>query len=111
MVSLINGKIIKMVQTLLDGGRKKTEVTPLLISQTLDVIIDLSEEWKSADKDYLLDELIRLNSISSGSFHKLGDDTNHINWYSKVERANRSYWERYRSYLEESLPWAAIEGI
>lgn len=106
-----NGKVIKMVQTLLESERRETEITPALISEKLKLVIPLNPEWKDVDKDYLLDELIRRNSISSGTFHKLGDNTNHVKWYSKEEKIDRHYWDRYRSYLDESLPWAALEGI
>lgn len=106
-----NGKVIKMVQTLLESERIATEITPAFIAEKIKLILPLNPAWKDVDEEYLLDELIRRNSISSGTFHKLGDNKNHIQWYSKEEKVDRLYWERYRSYLEESLPWAAIEGI
>jgi len=111
MRNLHSGKIIKMVQTLLESERRETEITPALIAEKIKLVIPLNSEWENIDEDYLLDELIRRNSISSGTFHKLGDNTNHLKWYSKEEKTDRPYWERYRSYLDESLPWAAIEGI
>ena len=110
-VNIHNGKVIKMVQTLLESERVISEITPAFIAAKIKLILPLNPAWKDVDEDYLLDELVRRNSISSGTFHKLGDNKNHIQWYSKEEKTDRRYWERYRSYLEESLPWAAIEGI
>lgn len=107
----MNGKIIRMVQILLESVRRSSEVTASIIIEKLNLVVALNPEWGGADKDYLLDELIRLNSIVTGTFHKLGDDTDHIKWYTKEQKEKRDYWDRYRSYLDGNLPWNSVESI
>lgn len=111
MINRHHKKIIKMVQTLLESERRTNEITTEKIIEKIELILPLNPDWLGADRSYLIDELVRRNSVSSGVFHKLGDNTNHVKWYGKNEKLERRYWERYRAYLEESLPWSAIEAI
>lgn len=106
-----NNKIIKMVQTLLHGSQLTGGVTPEEILMKLNLVIALQPSWEKADTEFLVDELVRRNSISSGDFRKLQNNENHEPWYSKDEKQTRPYWERYRWLLEESMPWSAIDKI
>lgn len=105
-----NNNIIKMVQTLLSGSLELT-ISPRLIKDKLDTVISLNLEWKKADKDFLLKELVRRNSVTSGEYKRLGDDSDHVKWYDQNKKQNRPYWERYKEYTEASLPWNAVSKL
>lgn len=106
-----NNKIIKMVQTLLVSSTDNGVATPEAILAQVKLVLSINPLWKNADTEFLVDELVRRNSISSGEFRKLENNKDHIIWYSKEQKEHRPYWQRYRWLLEESLPWAAIKKI
>lgn len=105
-----NNNILKMAQTLL-LGESSSCLTPTIILQKLRLVISLKAEWKLANEDLLLDELIRRNSVTSGDYKRLGNEADHIKWYSQERKSNRPYWQRYREYIEASLPWSAVERL
>lgn len=105
-----NNNIIKMVQTLLLGD-SGLPITPRTLKEKLTLVASLKSDWAKADHDKILDELIRRNSITSGDYNRLCNDLDHVRWYNQNRKAKRPYWQRYRDYIEASLPWSAVEKL
>lgn len=105
-------KVINVVQALLNDEDDKTLITPSLIEERIDQALMLSPKWKvDLDRDEVVKELIRRYSIWIGQDSALINNEGHIPWLTPDRKANWRYWQRYRTWQESFLPWAAVEGL
>ncbi|ONG41852.1 endonuclease [Alkanindiges hydrocarboniclasticus] len=105
-------KVINVVQALLNDEDDKTLITPSLIEERIDQALMLSPKWKvDLDRDEVVKELIRRYSIWIGQDSALVNNEGHIPWLTPDRKANWRYWQRYRTWQESFLPWAAVEGL
>jgi hypothetical protein len=104
-------KVVKVAQSLLDEEPPEI-VTPLLIIEKVAAVLAMHPKWRQAvDPDAVRDELIRRFSVWVGAQGRLLDGKDHLEWLNAKRKRDWRYWQRYREYLELSLPLAAIDAV
>ena len=104
-------KVIKVVQELLIDIAEKTEVTPSVIDEMIDRVLMLNNEWGvDLDRSYVIEELVRRFSVWIGHDTSLVNNIGHEPWLTAERKNNWRYWQRYREWQEQSLPWKAVEA-
>lgn len=104
--------VIKIVQELLVAQNSDAEVTPGMISEMIDRVLLLNPAWGSGlDRDAVTDELIRRFSVWVGEDATLVDNTDHVPWLTPDRKRDWRYWQRYREWQENKLPWSAVESL
>lgn len=104
--------VIKIVQELLVAQNTDAEVTPGMIGEMIDRVLLLNPAWGSGlDRDAVTDELIRRFSVWVGQDATLVDNTDHVPWLTPDRKRDWRYWQRYREWQENKLPWSAVESM
>ncbi len=104
-------KVIKVVQELLIDIAETTEVTPSVIDEKIDLVLMLNNEWGiDLDRSYVIEELVRRFSVWIGHDTSLVNNIGHEPWLTAERKNNWRYWQRYREWQEQSLPWKAVEA-
>lgn len=104
--------VIKFVQELLIGIGEETEITPSVIDEMIDRVLMLDKEWGiDLDRNYVIEELVRRFSVWMGHNSSLVNNIGHEPWLTAERKINRRYWQRYREWQEQSLPWNAVESL
>jgi hypothetical protein len=104
--------VIKIVQELLLEEENKSAITPLLIKEKITVVLGINQKWgEGLDHDAVIDELIRRFSVWLGQDTSLVNNEGHIDWLTTTRKQDWRYWQRYREWQEERLPWSAIKGL
>lgn len=105
-------KVVKFVQELLLDEPDRTAITPVLISEKIDMVIKMNPKWgEGLDHEEVTDELIRRFSLWIGNDATLKSDTGHIPWLTASRKKEWRYWQRYREWLERKLSFTAVEAL
>jgi hypothetical protein len=104
-------KVIKVVQELLIDIDEEIEITPLIIDEMIDRVLLLNKDWGvDLDRGYVIEELVRRFSVWIGHDTSLVNNIGHEPWLTAERKNNWRYWQRYREWQEQSLPWKAVEA-
>lgn len=109
-------KIVKMAQLMLLDIPDRTSITPAIIQEHIDQIINMRRvrqpDW-GQDIDYsaVIDELIRRFSQWIGKDSTLQNGEGHIPWLTAARKQNWIYWLRYREWLEFKLSPVAVDAL
>ena len=90
--------IISSLQNLLSID-KDAIVTPSMIDEKFDLIVQMDPRWRIADKEIVIGELIRRFSIRHEKDLQFSDQGNHEPWLTSTRKNGRRYWDRYRQKL------------
>ena len=102
--------IISSLQNLLSID-KDAIVTPSMIDEKFDLIVQMDPRWRIADKEIVIGELIRRFSIRHEKDLQFSDQGNHEPWLTSTRKNGRRYWDRYRQKLSRTLPESAINAL
>lgn len=104
--------VTKMVQELLLDVEDRSTITPALIDQKIDRVVNLNPRWgEELDRKAVADELIRRFSVWVGPDTTLKNESGHVAWLTADRSKGWRYWQRYREYLEGALPPEAIMAL
>lgn len=106
--------ILKVAQTLIRKASEKSGglVTADMIRAVLDrAETIMPDEFELADREALLDEMIRRSSQSVGRNATLSSSEDHIDWLNAARKQDWRYWRRYSEYMEAKLPWKALDKL
>ncbi|MNJ16985.1 Z1 domain protein [compost metagenome] len=104
--------VVKIIQDLLADIDDKTLITPQLINQEIDALLNYRPALGAGvDRTAVVEELIRRNSIWIGDDSSLVNMEGHIPWLTSERKQDWRYWRRYREWQERKLPWKAIESL
>jgi hypothetical protein len=105
-------KVIKVVQELVADDDAATSITPALLAEKVDAVLRMNPRWRDGlSVQAVLDELIRRFSVRLERDTSLHDDDDHENWLDGARQQGWKYWQRYREWLERSLPWDVVDGL
>lgn len=103
--------VIKFAQTLL-ADEEGASVTPALINQKIDLILQMNPRWAvDLDRDAVIEELVRRFSVWIGQDTTLKDNTGHDPWLNAARKRDWRYWQRYREWMEGRLSDVATDGL
>lgn len=98
--------VVKIVQELLLDEDDKSSITPAVISEKIDLVLQMNSRWAlGIDKAAITDELIRRFSVWIGEDLTLIDSTGHEPWLDASRKQDWRYWQRYRELIERDLSW------
>ncbi|MDB0302213.1 Z1 domain-containing protein [Acinetobacter baumannii] len=106
--------IIKTVQELLLSEEDKSLITPEKITETVDSLLSMNLYAKfkeNLDYDFVIDELIRRNSIWIGEDNILINNIDHVPWLTIERKKEWRYWERYKEWQEKKLAWTSLNAL
>ena len=106
--------VIKTVQELLISEEDKSFITPEKIIQTVDSLLSMqlyARFKENLDYDFVIDELIRRNSIWIGQDSILINNVGHIAWLTTERKKDWRYWERYKEWQEKKLDWVSLNAL
>lgn len=103
--------IVVVVQTLLRKELMGKPMTLELIHEKVDFVMSALYQGSSVDKTKVEEELIRRFSTWIESPAVLSDDADHVEWLTADRKKGWRYWQRYREYLERSMPLKAVDGV
>jgi hypothetical protein len=87
-------------------------VTSDLIAEILDRVELLEPElFDDMNKETVIDEMIRRSSHGIGKIATLKSGEDHEVWLTADRKQDWRYWRRYAEYMDEKLPWKAMEGL
>ena len=110
---MVEQKVVKFVQELLDDERKSgATITLELIAENIERVLAMNPKWgHGLDRDLVADELVRRFSTWVGEATTLHSDVDHKAWLVAARKQGWRYWQRYREYLERDLPLSAVEAL
>lgn len=112
MSELNAASVIKIVQELLLDEDDKSAISPVMISDKMDLVLMMNPKWAvGLDRTAVIDELIRRFSIWIGEDTSLVDTTGHEQWLDAQRKKNWRYWQRYRELQEKKLSWTAVDAL
>ena len=97
----------------LSVGNQST-FTPEEIDQALQKVEKsglIEESLQSAEREAIKNELIRRSSRTVGKSVILTDKRDHVHWLNSERKENWKYWNRYREYMETSIPINAVIAL
>ena len=87
-------------------------ITSDLIAEILDRVELLEPElFDAVNKEGVIDEMIRRSSHGVGKIATLKSGEDHEAWLTADRKQDWRYWRRYAEYMDEKLPWKAMEGL
>jgi len=105
-------KVVKIAQEILIDAGQDATITPALIREAVDSVLKMRPSWEAiVDRAAAESELIRRFSVWIGKDATLRNMEGHVDWLDAERKNGWAYWERYRSWQERKLSWAAIEGL
>lgn len=105
-------KVVKFVQELLLEETDRSNITPTLIAEKIDLVTKMNPKWgQDLDRDAVTDELIRRFSLWIGQDTTLKSETGHVAWLTASRKKDWRYWQRYREWLERKLSYKAVEAL
>lgn len=104
--------IVKFVQGLLNGNGDRTEITPSLIGEKIELVLRMSPQWREGhDRQAVTDELVRRFSLWIGKDAALRNNEGHKDWLNTGRKQEWRYWQRYSEWLESSLSISSVEAL
>jgi hypothetical protein len=105
-------KVVKFVQELLLEETDRSNITPTLIAEKIDLVTKMNPKWgQDLDRNAVTDELIRRFSLWIGQDTTLKSETGHVAWLTASRKKEWRYWQRYREWLERKLSYKAVEAL
>lgn len=87
-------------------------VTADLIDNVLRKVEMIDPElFENIDRESVIDEMIRRSSHGIGKDASLVGDEGHEPWLDADRKQGWRYWRRYSEYMEEKLPWKALDAL
>jgi hypothetical protein len=104
--------VVKFVQELLLYEQDRSQISPSLIGQKIDLVVAMQPAWGvDLDRVAVTDELIRRFSLWIGNDTTLQNDKGHVPWLTSTRKQDWRYWQRYRDWLESRLSWIAVDAL
>lgn len=69
------------------------------------------ELFENIDREAVIDEMIRRSSHGIGKNASLVAGDGHEPWLNADRKNGWRYWRRYSEYMEEKLPWKALDAL
>jgi hypothetical protein len=108
----IQDKVVKLTQELLLDEENRLAITPSVISEKIDLILNMQPRWGlGLNREAVMDELIRRFSLWIGQDSTMRNDEGHIAWLTAVRKSEWRYWQRYREWLERRLSFKAVDSL
>jgi hypothetical protein len=108
----VERKMVKIVQELIADVEDKSNITPVLISEKIELALLLNPRWaEGLNRDAVTDELIRRFSVHIGADTTLVSNEGHIPWLDSARKHQWRYWQRYRELLERDLSWDIADKL
>lgn len=105
-------RVIMFTQALISDEARGVPVTPALISEKIDRVLQLNPGWgEGLNRDAIVDELIRRNSQWVGAEAILENNVGHVAWLNAARKQDWRYWQRYREWIEPRLSEVAIDAL
>lgn len=70
-----------------------------------------SDLFENVDREAVIDEMIRRSSDGIGKDASLVGEEGHEPWLNADRKQGWRYWRRYSEYMEEKLPWKALDAL
>lgn len=87
-------------------------VTADLIDEILRKVEMIDPElFENIDREAVIDEMIRRSSQGIGKDASLVGGEGHEPWLNADRKQGWRYWRRYSEYMEEKLPWKALDAL
>lgn len=103
--------VISITQILLRKERDKgNEITPLLISQKLDMAAAMDSE-AVFNRQAAIDELVRRFSHWVGKETTLKNTFDHVDWLDAQRKKDWRYWGRLQRFLERRLSIEVVDSL
>ncbi|WP_335949782.1 Z1 domain-containing protein [Salipiger bermudensis] len=67
--------------------------------------------FENVDREAVIDEMIRRSSHGIGKNASLVATEGHEPWLNADRKQGWRYWRRYSEYMEEKLPWKALDAL
>ncbi|MFY2826576.1 Z1 domain-containing protein [Ruegeria sp. MALMAid1280] len=67
--------------------------------------------FENVDREAVIDEMIRRSSHGIGKDASLVGTEGHEPWLDADRKQGWRYWRRYSEYMEEKLPWKALDAL
>lgn len=112
MIGANESSVVKIVQELIADGEDRSSITPALISDKIDLVLQLNRRWaEGLNREAVTDELIRRFSVYIGADTTLVGAEGHIQWLDTARKQQWRYWQRYREMLERDLSWDIADKL
>ncbi len=106
---------IKLLQAVLEAELGKREITPPLIAEKLDWLLQAAPQFgidpDEVDRQATIDEMVRRFSLWIGRDTMLTSDTGHEAWLVSSRKKGWRYWPRYREWLDARLSARVIDSM
>ena len=102
--------VLELAQTLLQNEMGEEALTIEAIAAMVDRVLALNSRWE-VNRSALVADLEARFSVWIGRTRVLENNDDHEAWLTAGRKAGWRLWPRYRQYLEQSLPGAAVEGL
>lgn len=106
---------IKLLQAVLEAELGKREITPPLIAEKLDWLLQAAPQFgidpDEVDRQATIDEMVRRFSLWIGRDTMLTSDTGHEAWLVSSRKNEWRYWPRYREWLDARLSARVIDAM
>ena len=106
---------IKLLQAVLEAELGKREITPPLIAEKLDWLLQAAPQFgidpDEVDRQATIDEMVRRFSLWIGRDTMLTSDTGHEAWLVSSRKKGWRYWPRYREWLDTRLSARVIDAM
>ena len=105
-------KVVKFAQELLLDEANRSDVTPALIAEKIDMIVAMKPNWgEGLNRAAVTDELIRRFSLWIGQDTTLTNNEGHLAWLNAARKRDWRYWQRYREFIERDISWKSVERL
>ena len=106
---------VKLLQAVLEAELGKREITPPLIAEKLDWLLQDAPQFgidpDEVDRQATIDEMVRRFSLWIGRDTMLTSDTGHEAWLVSSRKKGWRYWPRYREWLDARLSARVIDAM
>jgi len=104
--------VLHMAQAMIQNAAGEEPVSREFIEQSVDMVLRMEPRWATTvDRSHIVAELQSRFSVWIGSEQVLQSDTGHIPWLTTARKDSWRYWLRYRQWLDEGLPPAAVDSV
>ena len=107
--------VVKLLQAVLEAELGKREITPPLIAEKLDWLLQAALQFginpDDVDRQATIDEMVRRFSLWIGRDTMLTSDTGHEAWLVSSRKKGWRYWPRYREWLDATLSARVIDAM
>ncbi len=102
--------VLEMAQSMLQNELGEEALTVEMIAAMVYRVTALNPRWE-VDRAAIVAELEGRFSVWIGRTRVLEDNDDHEAWLTAERREGWRLWPRYRQYLEQTIPAAAVDGV